>query len=72
MYSGGSLDMWRQYFGPKCMVYGVDIEEACKVYENEPVKILIVDQGDRNFWKSMKQTIPAIDIIIGDTDLVNN
>ncbi len=29
IYSGGSLPMWRSYFGPGCQVYGVDIEPAC-------------------------------------------
>jgi hypothetical protein len=31
VYGGGSLQMWREYFGPNCRVYGVDIEEACRV-----------------------------------------
>jgi hypothetical protein len=26
IYSGGSLGMWKAYFGPRCRVYGVDIE----------------------------------------------
>src|SRR4051794_16123713 len=30
IYSGGSLDMWRPYFGDQCHIYAVDIEEACK------------------------------------------
>jgi hypothetical protein len=49
VYGGGSLEMWRDYFGPKCMVFGVDIKEACKTYENEYTKILIGNQGDRRF-----------------------
>jgi len=37
IYSGGSLPMWRSYFGERCAIYGVDIEEACKAYENDSV-----------------------------------
>ena len=29
IYSGGSLAMWRDYFGSKCHVYGIDIAEEC-------------------------------------------
>jgi hypothetical protein len=41
IYSGGSLDMWRDYFGPKSTIYGVDIEPDCRVYEKDGVKIYI-------------------------------
>src|SRR2546423_442947 len=30
IYSGGSLAMWRHYFGDGAHIYGVDIEEACR------------------------------------------
>lgn len=66
VYSGGSLEMWRHYFGPKCHVYGVDIKEECKSYENEYTKIFIGDQRDRKFWKTFKERVPAIDIVIDD------
>lgn len=66
VYSGGSLEMWRHYFGPKCIVYGVDIEEACKAYEDDSIKIHIGDQEDRSFWKQFKMDVPAIDIIVDD------
>jgi hypothetical protein len=66
VYSGGSLEMWRHYFGPGCHVYGVDIEKACKCYEDESTTIFIGDQGDRDFWKSFKGKTPPIDILIDD------
>ncbi len=66
IYSGGSLDMWKAYFGPKCMVYGVDIEEACKAYEDDRTKVFIGDQGDRSFWKRFREQVPEMDILIDD------
>lgn len=66
VYSGGSLEMWRHYFGPKCHVYGLDIEDACKSYENEYTDIFVGDQEDRNFLKELMHRIPAIDIVIDD------
>lgn len=64
VHSGGSLEMWRHYFGPKCKVYGVDLEPACKKYENEYTKIFLGDQEDRGFWKVFKKRVPVVDIVI--------
>lgn len=66
VYSGGSLDMWRTYFGPKSRIYGVDIEPACKAYESDGVKILIGDQADRSFWQRARLEVPDLDIVIDD------
>jgi hypothetical protein len=66
VYSGGSLRMWRDYFGTNCYIHGVDIEQACKVYENEHTTIDIGDQADRTFWKRFKEMYPVIDVVIDD------
>lgn len=66
VYSGGSLEMWRDYFGPQAMIYGVDIEVACKQYEKDGIRIFIGDQGDRGFWKNFKAAVPRLDILIDD------
>jgi hypothetical protein len=66
IYSGGSLDMWREYFGPSCTVYGVDIQPACLKFERDWCKIHIGNQGDREFWKNFKQQVPRLDILIDD------
>ncbi len=66
VWSGGSLKMWQSYFGDKCKVYGVDIQDACKAYENENVKIFIGDQENREFWKDFKKKVPRVDILIDD------
>ena len=63
---GGSLQMWREYLGPKAHVYGVDVEPACSAYQAKQIEILIGDQGDRAFWQQVKATIPKIDILIDD------
>ena len=66
IYSGGSLKMWRSYFGEKCHVYGVDIQEACKAYEDEHVTVFIGDQADRNFWRTFKSNVQGIDVVVDD------
>jgi len=66
IFSGGSLDMWKEYFGPNCRIYGVDIQEECKAYEDARTKIFVGDQGDRAFWQSFKRSVPRVDIVIDD------
>ena len=66
IYSGGSLDMWRHYFGPKAHIYGVDIEPACRIYESDAVTVFIGDQGDRQFWDMFRRNVPYLDIVVDD------
>jgi|SRR5689334_8499828 len=66
VYQGGSLQMWKHYFGPKCRIYGVDINPDCQRLEEERVEIFIGDQEDRAFLRSLVKKIPRIDILIDD------
>lgn len=66
VYSGGSLDMWRDHFGPQARLYGVDIEPACQAYATDGVKIHIGDQADRGFWQRFRTEVPVLDIVIDD------
>ncbi len=63
---GGSLEMWKEYFGPKARIFGADINPQCKKLEAENVKIFIGDQGDRKFLRRLASEIPRIDILIDD------
>jgi len=63
---GGSLDMWRHYFGDGCRMYGIDIVESCKRFENEHTSIFIGDQEDREFWRRFRNEVPKIDVFIDD------
>jgi hypothetical protein len=66
IFSDGSLEMWRDYFGPKAHIYGVDIEPACLAYERDGVKVFIGDQADRSFWRRFCEKVPKLDIVIDD------
>jgi hypothetical protein len=63
---GGSLSMWRDYFGPQCQIVGVDINPACKQFEEPGVRIVIGDQEDRVFLRGLAASLPRIDILIDD------
>lgn len=63
---GGSLQMWKNYFGHKAKIYGVDINPNCKQLEEDRISIFIGDQGDKNFLRVLKKNIPRIDILVDD------
>ena len=66
VFQGGSLQMWKNYFGDKARIYGIDIDPRCKELEEEHVKIFIGSQSDRKFLREIKELIPPIDILIDD------
>jgi hypothetical protein len=63
---GGSLQMWKQYFGSRSKIFGIDINPHCRQLEEEQIKIFIGDQADRKFLKEIAVKIPRIDILIDD------
>ena len=63
---GGSLQMWKNYFGDKAVIYGIDINPQCKNFEEENIHILIGSQSDRSFLRQVRETIPPLDILIDD------
>ncbi|MBA2723092.1 MAG: class I SAM-dependent methyltransferase [Methylibium sp.] len=66
VYQGGSLQMWKDYFGPQAHIYGVDINPACRELEEDRVNIFIGDQEDRAFLRSVADAMPRIDIVLDD------
>lgn len=66
IYQGGSLQMWKEYLGPKAKIYGIDINPECKKFEDEQIEVIIGDQENKDFLKSLKNKIPKIDILLDD------
>ena len=53
VYQGGSMQMWKNYFGKDANIIGVDVDERCKQFEEEQISIEIGSQSDRNFWAAV-------------------
>jgi methyltransferase family protein len=66
IYSGGSLEMWRHYFGERCRMYGIDIEPDCRAYERDGTTVFIGDQADSAFWARFRVEVPEVDVLIDD------
>lgn len=63
---GGSLQMWKKYFGKKARIIGVDFNPECKKLEEKQIEIFIGDQSNKSFLKKLKKEIGPIDIILDD------
>ncbi len=63
---GGSVKMWKYYFGDSCNIYAVDINPECLKFEEDRINIFIGDQSSRSFLRNLKLKLPDIDIVIDD------
>jgi cephalosporin hydroxylase len=66
VFGGGSLGMWREYFGADTHIYGVDIDPSCRELAGPGVEIFIGDQSDPAFWRSFLESGPRIDVVLDD------
>lgn len=64
--NGGSLFMWRDYFGPSARIIGVDLNPEAKWLENEGFEIHTGSQTDPKFWEEFFAKVGPVDIIIDD------
>jgi hypothetical protein len=63
---GGSLQMWRTYFGPQSRIIGLDIDPECRQHAGEGIEVFIGDQADAAFLESLVEEVGPIDIVVDD------
>jgi SAM-dependent methyltransferase len=63
---GGSLQMWKRYFGPHARIVGIDILPECKEFEEDQIEIRIGAQQDRQFLENVIAEFGAPDIVLDD------
>ena len=64
--SGGSIEMWKKYFGEGSIIVGIDIDPRVLENKSDGVEIVIGDQGTPEFWDEFLKSYPEIDILIDD------
>ena len=62
---GGSLQMWRWYFGQKAKIFGIDIDKE-KLFTEAKIKTFQCDQEDSVALKELLSSLPKMDIVIDD------
>lgn len=63
---GGSLQMWKHYFGDRAKIYGVDINPRCMELAEEQIEILLGDQENRESLRGICNALPPFEIILDD------
>ena len=66
VYHGGSLNMWKDYFGDGLQLIGVDINPRAKTFEAPGVAVRIGDQSDPEFLKQLRDEFGQVDIVLDD------
>ena len=66
VYRGGSLDMWRWYFGDQAVLVGADIDERAREVSAPDHVVEIGDQTDPEFLRSLSEKYGPFDIVIDD------
>jgi len=67
---GGSLEMWKSYFGPSSRIIGIDINPKAEVFHNieRNITMHIGSQNDRDFLKKVVSKVGAgtVQIVLDD------
>jgi hypothetical protein len=66
VYHGGSLQMWKHYFGHRARIVGVDIDPRCAAFAEDRIDVVIGDQADRDFLQHLIKQLGPVDIVIDD------
>lgn len=63
---GGSLPMWKHYFGEGAKIIGIDINPDCKAHEEADVEVVIGSQDDPAIFEQIFGKHPSVDIVLDD------
>ena len=63
---GGSLSMWRKYFGNDAVIYGIDIDPSCAEFSGSDGQVRIGSQDDKDFLMSVVNEMGGLDIVLDD------
>ena len=63
---GGSLQMWREFFGSEATIFGIDINPECSNVVSHPNQVRIGSQADPNFLRSVVSDMRSINVVLDD------
>lgn len=63
---GGSLQMWKRYFGPHAQIIGIDLRPECVNFEEDQIAVRIGDQSDPAFLNTVVEEFGPPDIVLDD------
>lgn len=66
VFQGGSLELWRGYFGPQAVIFGVDIDPRCAAFDGPAARVRIGSQTDAGFLRAVVAEMGGVDVVIDD------
>jgi hypothetical protein len=66
VHQGGSLSLWRRYFGPKALLFGIDIDDSCRRFDEHDAHVRIGSQNDPVFLQSVVSEMDGVDVVLDD------
>ena len=63
---GGSLFMWREFFGKNARIIGVELNPNATKWREHGFEIYIGDQSDPSFWLDFFDEVGDIDVLLDD------
>jgi len=63
---GGSLQMWKRYFGPHAQIVGLDIRPECSELQEDQIAVRIGNQSQASFLDRVLQEFGVPDIVLDD------
>jgi len=68
VFKGGSLSLWRSFFGPEAVIFGIDVNPDCRALDGVcGGQVRIGSQDDERFLRGVVEEMGgAIDIVLDD------
>lgn len=63
---GGSLELWRRYFGLDAVIYGIDINPDCAAFDGKGASVRIGSQDDPAFLNHVVDEMGGVDVVLDD------
>ena len=63
---GGSLSMWRRYFGDSAAIFGIDVRPECVQFDGQGGHVRIGSQEDTTFLDEVLDEMGGVDVVLDD------
>lgn len=66
VWNGGSLSMWRKFFGPDANLFGIDVNPECSRFDGQSASVRIGSQDDPKFLRGIVKEMGKLDVVLDD------
>lgn len=64
--NGGSMQMWRRFFGDDAVIFGIDIDPKCAQFDGQSGQVRIGSQADPDFLAAVVDEMGGVDVVLDD------